>query len=153
MQETWVQSLGGEIPWRREWQPTLVFLLGDSMDRGASFLDPGGGRWGWGNWPDPLTLSGLRESKTHSLSYLKCHLTCFPCRQAQNLCSIQGDQRLALLLLMSAQDFLHFNFLNISLQIQYTPYQITNGLFHRVRIKNFLQFLWISKRSQIPKQS
>ena len=26
MQETWVQSLGQEIPWRREWQPTPVFL-------------------------------------------------------------------------------------------------------------------------------
>ena len=25
----------GEIPWRREWQPTLVFLPGDPMDRGA----------------------------------------------------------------------------------------------------------------------
>ena len=28
MQETWVQSLGREIPWRREWQPMPVFLLG-----------------------------------------------------------------------------------------------------------------------------
>ena len=26
MQETWVLSLGQKIPWRREWQPTLVFL-------------------------------------------------------------------------------------------------------------------------------
>ena len=26
MQETWVQSLGGEDPWRRKWQPTPVFL-------------------------------------------------------------------------------------------------------------------------------
>ena len=25
----------GKIPWRRTWQPTLVFLPGDSMDRGA----------------------------------------------------------------------------------------------------------------------
>ena len=28
MQETWVRSLVGKIPWRREWQPTPVFLLG-----------------------------------------------------------------------------------------------------------------------------
>ena len=34
MQETWVRSLGpedprvGRIPWRRKWQPTLVFLPG-----------------------------------------------------------------------------------------------------------------------------
>ena len=36
MQETQVQSLGfGKIPWRRVWQPTPVFLLENSMDRGA----------------------------------------------------------------------------------------------------------------------
>ena len=27
-QETQIQSLGRKIPWRREWQPTLVFLPG-----------------------------------------------------------------------------------------------------------------------------
>ena len=30
VQEMWVWSLGGEDPWRREWQPTPVFLPGDS---------------------------------------------------------------------------------------------------------------------------
>ena len=32
MQETWVQFLSwvGKIPWRRKWQPTLVFLPGES---------------------------------------------------------------------------------------------------------------------------
>ena len=31
MQETWVQSLGWEdIPWKREWQLTTVFLPGES---------------------------------------------------------------------------------------------------------------------------
>ena len=30
MQETQVQSLGQKIPWRREWQPTPVFLPGES---------------------------------------------------------------------------------------------------------------------------
>ena len=25
----------GKIPWRRKWQSTLVFLLGNPMDRGA----------------------------------------------------------------------------------------------------------------------
>ena len=29
MQETGIQSLGLENPWRREWQPTLVFLAGE----------------------------------------------------------------------------------------------------------------------------
>ena len=30
MQETWVQSLVGKIPWRRKWQPAPVFLPGES---------------------------------------------------------------------------------------------------------------------------
>ena len=30
MWETWVWSLGWEDPWRREWQPTAVFLAGES---------------------------------------------------------------------------------------------------------------------------
>ena len=29
-QETWVQSLGQEDPWRRKWQSTAVFLPGES---------------------------------------------------------------------------------------------------------------------------
>ena len=29
-QETWVQSPGWEDPWRRAWQPTPVFLPGES---------------------------------------------------------------------------------------------------------------------------
>ena len=28
--ETWVRSLGVKIPWRRAWQPTPVFLPGES---------------------------------------------------------------------------------------------------------------------------
>ena len=38
MQETqkiWVLSLVGKIPWRREWQPMLVFWLVNLMDREA----------------------------------------------------------------------------------------------------------------------
>ena len=30
MQETQVQSLGQEDPWRKAWQPTLIFLPGES---------------------------------------------------------------------------------------------------------------------------
>ena len=29
MQKTWVQSLDQEDPWRKEWQPTPVFLPGE----------------------------------------------------------------------------------------------------------------------------
>ena len=32
MQETQVQSLGWEIPWRREWLPTPVFLPGEMSE-------------------------------------------------------------------------------------------------------------------------
>ena len=35
MQETWVQSLGWEDPWRREWQPPQNSCLENSMDRGV----------------------------------------------------------------------------------------------------------------------
>ena len=35
MQEVWVWSPGGEIPWRRKWLPTPVFWPGESFDRGA----------------------------------------------------------------------------------------------------------------------
>ena len=30
IQGTWIQSLGWEDPWRRAWQPTPVFLPGES---------------------------------------------------------------------------------------------------------------------------
>ena len=38
MQETqkmWFNPWDRKIPWRRKWQPTLVFLLENPMDRGA----------------------------------------------------------------------------------------------------------------------
>ena len=28
VRETWIQSLGGEIPWRKKWLPNPVFLPG-----------------------------------------------------------------------------------------------------------------------------
>ena len=33
MPETWVRSLGGQIPWRREWLLTPVFVPGESHGR------------------------------------------------------------------------------------------------------------------------
>jgi len=33
IQETWVKSLGWEIPWRREWLPTPVFWPGESHEQ------------------------------------------------------------------------------------------------------------------------
>ena len=43
VQETWVQSLGQEDPWRREWLPTPVFLPG--KPHGQRSLD-GYNPWG-----------------------------------------------------------------------------------------------------------
>ena len=34
-QEMWVPSLSWKIPWRRKWQPTPVFFIGKSHERGA----------------------------------------------------------------------------------------------------------------------
>ena len=33
VQETWVDLWVGKIPWRRAWQPTLVFLPGEEVGR------------------------------------------------------------------------------------------------------------------------
>ena len=33
LQEMQVQPLGRKIPWRKEWQPTLVFMPGESQGR------------------------------------------------------------------------------------------------------------------------
>ena len=49
MQENWVKPWVGKIPWRRAWQPTAVFLPGESHGQ-RSLL-------GYSPW-------GLRESDT-----------------------------------------------------------------------------------------
>ena len=52
MQETWVQSWGVQIPWRRQWQPTLE----NPMDRGAW--------WGYSPWGHKEL--GITEGLTHT---------------------------------------------------------------------------------------
>ena len=37
-----------------------------------------------------------------------------------------------------------------NLQIQYNPYQITNGIFHRTRTKNFLIYMETQKTPNNP---
>ena len=45
IQETCVHSLGWKIPWRRKWQPTLVFLPGKSHgERSLAGYNPQGHR-------------------------------------------------------------------------------------------------------------
>ena len=55
MQETWVQSLGWKIPWRREWLPTLVFLPAEFHgQRSLAGYSPWDGKER--NMTEPLTL-------------------------------------------------------------------------------------------------
>ena len=49
MRETWVRSLGWKILWRRAWQPTPVFLPGESP---------------WTEEPGRLQSTGHKESDT-----------------------------------------------------------------------------------------
>jgi len=61
MQETWVQSLGGKILWRKAWQPTPVFLSGEFHgQRSLVGYSP------WGHKELDLT-----ERPTLSLSHMK----------------------------------------------------------------------------------
>jgi len=74
----------GKIPWRRKWQPTPVFLPGESQDRGASGLQPIGLQRVGHDWTDgtpgryarrpPLT----HYSQPFTLSWLFYHLNPSP---------------------------------------------------------------------------
>ena len=59
MQENWVRSLGREVPWRREWQPTPVFLPGESP-----WTEPDGRQY-------MRSQSDMTEQLTRSLSSRK----------------------------------------------------------------------------------
>ena len=61
MQETWIRSLGGEDPWRRQWQPTPVFLPGESHE-----------------WRSLVGCSpwGRKESDTTELLHFHFSLSC-----------------------------------------------------------------------------
>ena len=65
MQETWVQSLGWEDPWRRKWQPTPVSFPGKSHgQRNLVDCSP------WG-----CKESGTTERPTHKTRKCICRLT------------------------------------------------------------------------------
>ena len=76
MQETQVWSLDREIPWRREWQPSPVFLPGESHGQWSL---AGYNPWGHkqSGMTKQLTLSTLLGSKTKMYAKLNnkmCHL-------------------------------------------------------------------------------
>ena len=64
MQETpemQVQSLGGEVPWRRNWKPTPLFLTGKSQgQRSMAGYEPGGQK------ESDTTEHHAREIRAHS---------------------------------------------------------------------------------------
>ena len=68
MQETWVWSLDQEDPWRRKWQPTPVFLLGESHgERSLADFSP------WGH----KKLDTTEWLNTHTQTHIFVHLFCF----------------------------------------------------------------------------
>ena len=62
MRETWVQSLGGEDPWRRAGQPTPVFLPGESHGQRSLV---GYGPWGHRELDatERVSIAGITESR------------------------------------------------------------------------------------------
>ena len=67
MQKTWVQSLGQEDSWRRAWQPTPVFLPGESH----------GQRSLAGYSPQGPKESNMTEVTEHALMH-KPYIFCMP---------------------------------------------------------------------------
>ena len=71
LQEIWVWSPGQENSWRMEWQPTPVFLSGESHgQRSLEGYNPWGSRVGH-DWSDSACTHARRQ-KTCTLKALKC---------------------------------------------------------------------------------
>ena len=64
---TWVWSLGQEDPWKRKWQPTPVFLPGDSMGRGPwrATVHRVAKSWIWLKWLCKLQKKERGGQKSH----------------------------------------------------------------------------------------
>ena len=71
MRETWVRSLGWEVPWRRKWQPTPGSCLENPMDREAW--------WPWGRKESDTTerlhfhFSQYFKNLINVVNYKCCH--------------------------------------------------------------------------------
>ena len=79
MQETPVRSLGWEDPWRRAWQPTAVFLPGESPgQRSLAGYSPWGGK----------DLLWIHQSYPQSIFFSHCllHISFFMPSQHFPLC-------------------------------------------------------------------
>ena len=65
MQETWVWSLGWEDHWRRTWQPTSIFLPGESP---------------WTEEPGGLQSMGLQRIGHDWMTKHSAWFTCYACK-------------------------------------------------------------------------
>ena len=79
MQETWVQSLGWENPWRRKWQLTPVFLAGKSHgQRSWAGYSPWSGSQKVRHWATNTLKDSMTAGRnTEVLSWMKakfCHI-------------------------------------------------------------------------------
>ena len=74
MQETGIRSWVGKIPWRRQWQPTPIFLPGEFHGQRSLV--------GYSAWV--CKESGVTEQLTFSLLFFKVNDASSP---AQNICS------------------------------------------------------------------
>ena len=76
-QKTRLSSLGWKIPWRREWQPTPVFLPRKPMDRGS---------W-WAR------VHGVAKSQTWLSNWAQStvHLSSANCRDYNHLSNLQRE--------------------------------------------------------------
>ena len=61
MRETWVRSLGWKFPWKRAWQPTPVFLPGES----PWTEEPGGLQRVQHDWVTKHSTNSTKESALH----------------------------------------------------------------------------------------
>ena len=75
MQETWVQSRVGKIPWRRKWQPTPIFLPRESHEQRS-----------WAGY-SPWGRKELDTTKWLTFSLLHFYNECLDVRKVK-LCTI-----------------------------------------------------------------
>ena len=61
MQVTWFNPWAGKIPWRREWQPTPVFLPGESHGQRTKLQ---------------AAVHGVTKNRTQLNDYTHSHVTC-----------------------------------------------------------------------------
>ena len=102
--------------WRRKWQPTPVFLPGECQGQGVWWAAVYGVAQSWTRLKQLSSSSSSNERNQRQHKQMERY-SMFLCRKNQ-YCENDYTTK-------------------CNLQIQCYPYQITNGIFHRTRTKNF----------------